>query len=98
MNEHESHHYQPSEDAPLALSSKNVVVPLWMTVSAIGLFCSVTIWLMATLHEIRSSVKAASADPWKRSHARQFAHEMGRDNPSLKIPDVDTISAKLAQP
>lgn len=79
-------------------SVKNLTVPLWAVWPIITLFVGGTAYFVTLLNTINGKLDKATSDRWTRTHARQFAHEMGRDNPTVKVPDPDAIFTRLAQP
>jgi len=84
-----------SEDNPQVISTKNLALPLWLVVSMIGGCFLFTAYTMNLLNDINRKLDVATTDRWKRSHQREYNNQLLYSNPTLKVPDVDSISQRL---
>lgn len=83
---------KPSNDA------RSLTLPLWMVWPILVTFISATAYFINVLNTINNKLDKAGADRWTRSHQRQFASELERSNPAMKVPDSDAVVQRLSQP
>lgn len=86
--------FEPTEERPIVLSSRNLAIPLWLSASITSLFLAVTTWLLSTLNTIQgdlSNMNRIMMRQWRSEHQREFVHRLARDNPTMKIPSSDEI-------
>lgn len=90
-----SFNFSPTEANPVVVSDRNIALPLWAVIAIVLAFVSGTVWFMATLNAIREDIKAVASDRWTLSEHKEWAHQMERKNPSLIVPDIDDVRAKV---
>lgn len=83
------------EDAPQIISPRNIALPLWFSWVITVTFVSATVYLMATLNDIKSEIKSVSIDRWRKSYMREWANRFQHDNPQMKVPSADQVSKDL---
>lgn len=63
--------------------------------SILGAVVAGVVWTSAQLFDLKQSIKDGTGDRWKRSSQREWSNRLGRQNPSLKVPDPDQVVKDL---
>lgn len=53
------------------------------------------VWTSTQLFDLKQSIKDGTGDRWRRSSQREWANRLGRQNPSVKVPDPDQVVKDL---
>jgi len=73
-------------------------VPLLVVVPVVAFILSATVWGVRKLDQTAAdiaAVRAALSGLWSVADQREWAYQLGRQIPDLKVPDVDEVKAKI---
>lgn len=76
-------------------SAKNITIPLWAVWPVLVMFMSATVYFVNTLNAINGKLDNAGQDRWKRSHQREWSHQLHDRNQSIVVPDPDAVAAQI---
>lgn len=68
------------------------------SVATLLVFFVAGVWAIGQrLNTIELSITSATSDRWSRTHMREYNHQLHDHNPTVTVPDIDTITKKVTQ-
>lgn len=83
---------------PGTFDPRQINVPLLVVVPVVATLLTAAIWGARKLDQTAADIaalRAALPGMWSVANQREWAYQLGRQIPDLKVPDVDEVKAKI---
>ena len=83
---------------PETFDPRQINVPLLVVVPIVASLLTAAIWGARKLDQTAAdiaAIRAALPGLWSVANQREWAHQLGRQIPDLRVPDVDDVKKKI---